>query len=449
MKKLFGTDGIRGVANEGLDIHLAMKIGQAVGVVIGKEKGRAPVVAIGKDTRLSGDMLESAMVAGLCASGADVMVLGVVPTPAVAYVTIRAEADAGVMISASHNPFQDNGFKIFNGKGFKLSDELEQEVEALILGDTPMPLMTGDNIGKVLRKNKSWVEKYVNHLAGTAKPEVEGLKVFIDCSNGAAARTASDLFDQLKLDLEIIKAHPNGTNINDNYGSTDTTFLSRAVVSGGYDIGIAFDGDADRCIIIDEQGRIVDGDKILGACGHAMHKQGKLKHGTIVTTVMSNLGFHKFAKENGLTLLCANVGDRHVLEKMQQGGYNLGGEQSGHVIFSDDATTGDGQLASIQFLNVLAASGKTVSELVADMQDYPQVLINVPIAGGNTAKEAVMASPKLRIALAEEEATLTGRGRILVRPSGTEPLIRVMVEADEQELADSTAEKLAKLIENF
>lgn len=449
MGKLFGTDGIRGVANEGLDIHLAMKIGQAVGMVIGAEKGCAPVVVIGKDTRLSGDMLESAMVAGLCAAGADVAVLGVVPTPAVAYITAQSDADAGIVISASHNPFHDNGFKIFNGNGFKLSDELEAKVEDLILSETPMPLMTGAKIGKVLRKNKDWVEKYIHHLAGTAKPEIAGLKVFIDCSNGAATRTASALFDQLKLDLEIIKAHPNGININDNCGSTDTAFLSRAVVSGRYDIGIAFDGDADRCIIIDEKGNMVDGDKILGVCGLAMHKAGQLKHGTIVATVMSNLGFHKFAKEHDLTLLCANVGDRHVLEKMQQGGYNLGGEQSGHVIFLDSATTGDGQLAALQFLNALAASGKTVSELVADIKEFPQILINVPITGGNAAKEAVMASPELRAAIEAEEKALADRGRVLVRPSGTEPLIRVMVEADQQNLVETTAERLAKLIENF
>ena len=450
MGKLFGTDGIRGVANVDLDIKLAMRIGQAVGIVIGEEKGSAPVFTIGKDTRLSGDMLESALVAGLCASGADVMVLGVVPTPAVAYITARSQADAGIVISASHNPFQDNGIKIFNGEGFKLSDELEKRVEDLVLDPAPIPLGTCEKIGKVLRKNQDWVEKYIEHLAAVVTCDLSGLKVFIDCSNGAAARTASQLFTRFnKLDLEIVKDHPNGLNINDNCGSTNTSFLSRAVVSEGYDIGIAFDGDADRCIIVDECGNIVDGDKILGVCGLAMCRAGELAQNTIVATVMSNLGFHEFAKRNGITLVCTAVGDRNVREKMLEGGFVLGGEQSGHVIFLEQATTGDGQLAALKFLNVLAASGKRVSELVAEIPNYPQVLLNVPICSGNAAKEAVMASEQLKAAISKEEAALGEKGRVLVRPSGTEPLIRVMVEAETQEVADATAEGLAELIRNM
>ncbi|MCL2563068.1 MAG: phosphoglucosamine mutase [Oscillospiraceae bacterium] len=449
MGKLFGTDGIRGVANVDLDIDLAMKIGQAVGIVMGEEKGSAPVFVIGKDTRLSSDMLESALVAGLCASGADVAVLGVVPTPAVAYITARSKADAGIVISASHNPFQDNGIKIFNGLGFKLSDELEGRVEDLILSDSPLPLQTCEKIGKVLRKNQDWVEQYIDHLTSAAVCDLSGLKVFIDCSNGAAARTASRLFTRFKLDLEIIKDHPNGTNINDNCGSTDTSFLSRAVVSGGYDIGIAFDGDADRCIIVDEKGNTVDGDKIMGVCGLALKREGKLAKDTIVATVMSNLGFHDFAAQNGISLVCTAVGDRNVLEKMLEGGYVLGGEQSGHIIFLDYATTGDGQLAALQFLNVLAVSGKPVSELVGAIPNYPQVLINVPIEGGNAAKEAVMASDALQAAISEAETALGGKGRVLVRPSGTEPKIRVMVEAETQGIADETAGRLAELVKTL
>jgi len=388
-------------------------------------------------------------VGGLCAAGADVMVLGVVPTPAVAFITVQSGADAGIVISASHNPFYDNGIKIFNDRGFKLSDELESQVEELVLQEAPLPLMTYDKVGKIIRKNQDWVEKYIDHLANAAKGEIQGLKVFVDCSNGAAARTASELFSRFKLDLEIIKVHPNGININDNCGSTNTSFLGRAVVSGGYDIGIAFDGDADRCIIVDEQGRVVDGDKIMGVCALAMRAQGKLRHDTIVATVMSNLGFHDFAKEHGLSLVCSNVGDRNVLEKMLEGGYTLGGEQSGHVIFLDDATSGDGQLAAIKFLDALVESGKKVSELVADMREYPQVLINIPVAGGNAAKEAIMASECLLAAIEVEKEKLAQHGRILVRASGTEPKIRVMVEADEQALATSTAEKLAELIKNI
>ena len=449
MGKLFGTDGIRGVANEDLDINLALKIGQAVGLVMGANAGRRPVVAIGKDTRLSSDMLDSAIVAGLCASGADVMVLGVVPTPAVAFITVQSGADAGIVISASHNPFQDNGIKIFGGAGFKLSDELEAEIEGLVLSDTPIPLCTHERVGKVLRKNKDWVEKYVEHVARAAEGQLAGLKVFIDCSNGAAARTASDLFSRFPLDLEIIKVHPNGLNINENCGSTDTSFLSRAVVSGHYDIGIAFDGDADRCIIIDELGSVVDGDKIMGVIGRRMLEQGRLKQNTIVATVMSNLGFHDFTKGLGIELVCTAVGDRNVLERMVADGYVLGGEQSGHLIFLEEATTGDGQLAAIKFLSALAQSGKRVSELVADIPHYPQVLLNLPIEGGIAAKEAVMASEALAQAVQAEEAALSGRGRILVRPSGTEPKIRVMVEAETEEIANSTAERLVEVIKTM
>jgi len=446
MGKLFGTDGIRGVANEDLDIHLAMKVGQAVGIVIREEKGSAPVFTIGKDTRLSGDMLESAIVAGLCASGADVMVLGVVPTPAVAFITAQSKADAGIVISASHNPFQDNGIKIFNGEGFKLSDELEGRIEELVLSASPLPSLTCEKIGKVLRKNQDWVERYIDHLANAAEAPISGLKVFLDCSNGAAARTASSLFSRFPLDLEIIKVNSNGVNINEQCGSTDTSFLRRAVVSEGYDIGIAFDGDADRCIIIDEKGNIVDGDHILGVCGLAMLREGRLQKNTIVATVMSNLGFHEFAKQNDISLECTAVGDRNVLEKMLEGGYVLGGEQSGHLIFLDHATTGDGQLAAIKFLSVLTASGKRVSELVDEIPRYPQVLINVAVSGGNEAKAAIMASERLRAAISEEEAALAGKGRILVRPSGTEAKIRVMVEAPTEEVAQGAAERLAEMI---
>ena len=449
MGRIFGTDGIRGVANIDLDIHLALKIGLATGTVMREQKGSAPEIVIGKDTRLSSDMLDSAIVAGLCAAGACVRVLGVVPTPAVAFVTERSNADAGIMISASHNPFQDNGIKIFSGQGYKLSDELEARIEDMVLGETPMPLMTHDNIGSVLRKNKDWMEKYIDHLANAAEHEISGKKVFLDCANGSAVRTASALFTRFKLDLEIIKAHPNGTNINEGCGSTDVSFLSRAVVSGGYDIGIAFDGDADRIIIVDEKGNVIDGDKIMGVCALSLQQSGKLEHNTIVATVMSNLGFHEFAKNHGISLICTNVGDRNVLEKMIEGGYSIGGEQSGHIIFREHATAGDGQLAAIQFLSTLCASGKTVSELCSVIPTYPQVLINVQIEGGNAAKEAVMASEVLQKAIQDTEQSLGNTGRVLVRPSGTEPKIRVMIEAAEETVAQNMAEELANVIKNM
>jgi len=394
-------------------------------------------------------MLESALVAGLCSAGADVMVLGVVPTPAVAYITRRACADAGIVISASHNPFYDNGIKIFNGKGFKLSDELEAAIEELVLSETAMPRMTYGKIGTVIRKNKNFVEKYVDHLEMAAENEISGLKVLIDCANGAASRTASDLFSRFDIELEIMKDHPNGVNINDNCGSTHTEFLCSTVTGGGYDIGIAFDGDADRCLIVDEKGNLVDGDRIMAVCGLAMLESGKLMKNTIVATVMSNLGFHYFAKKQNLELVCTAVGDRNVLEKMVEGGYNLGGEQSGHLIFLDDSTTGDGQLAAIKFLSILSKSEKTVSELVCDIPIYPQVLKNVPIEGQNTTKEQIMQSEQMQNAISELTRELGDGGRILVRPSGTESLIRVMVEATDIETANSTAEKLVNLTKSL
>ena len=446
MSGLFGTDGIRGLANDGLDIHQAQKIGLATGLVIGQAKGSRPVVAIGKDTRLSSDMLDAAIVAGLCAAGADVMVLGVVPTPAVAFITAQSKADAGIMLSASHNPFYDNGIKIFNGEGFKLSDNLEEQIETLILQEEPLPLCTHEKIGKVLRKNREWTKKYIDHLEKTAEGELSGLKVLIDCSHGAAFQTASSLFSRLDLDVTIRKDRPNGLNINENCGSTAPAFLQEAVVSGGYDLGIAFDGDADRCILVDEKGAIINGDKIMGVCAKALLEKGKLKHNTLVATVMSNLGLHDFAAKEGISLLCTGVGDRLVLEEMLKGGFVLGGEQSGHFIFLENATTGDGQLAAIKFLDILCAAKKPASELVREISTYPQELINITIEGSNEKKEAIMASKQLQEAIAETKAFLADKGRVLVRPSGTEPMIRVMVEAKEENIAKKTAENLANLI---
>lgn len=447
--KLFGTDGIRGVANEDLNIDLALRVGQAAAMVLARGKGKKPVIAIGKDTRLSGDMLESALVAGMCSAGADVMVLGIVPTPAVAFITKLAGADAGIVISASHNPYMDNGIKIFNGNGFKLSDELECEIEELVLSGEKLQHMTSEKIGRVLRKNKEYADKYIDHLEQAAEGDIKNLRVLVDCSNGAASRTASELFTRFDIDVEIMKVHPNGLNINEGCGSTHLEFIQEIMRSGSYDIGIAFDGDADRCLIIDENGRIIDGDRILAVCAMHMKKDGILKHDTVVATVMSNLGFHIFAKKHGINLICTSVGDRNVLEKMLEGGYNLGGEQSGHLIFLDEATTGDGQLAAVKFLSIVRQTGKKVSELVSDIPYYPQVLINTPVSGGNPAKDAIMESEELTLAIKRAEEELGSEGRILIRPSGTEPLIRVMVEASDDKIANCVAENLTNLIKNI
>jgi phosphoglucosamine mutase len=447
--KYFGTDGIRGVANEELDVMLAFKVGQAAAAVLARDKAGRPLFTIGKDTRISGDMLEAALVAGLCSAGASVITLGVVPTPAVAYITKERGADAGIVISASHNPYEHNGIKIFNINGFKLSDELENEIEYYIDHPEELQRKTFDEIGSVKKKNRKLVDGYINHIISCAENEIRDLKVIIDSSNGAAYRTVNEIFSSFPIQLELIKDLPDGTNINDKCGSTAPEHLGRMVVAGGYDVGIAFDGDADRCIIVDERGNVVDGDKIMAICGADMMRRGKLKKNTIVATVMSNLGFHEYSARHGLHVECTAVGDRYVLERMLAGGFNLGGEQSGHLIFLDDATTGDGQLAAVKFLSLLSASGKKVSELVGEIPTFPQVLQNVKIAGGNAAKEAVMADSRLRERIAEMEGRLGKRGRVLVRPSGTEALIRVMIEAETDALAHECADNLSKLVEEL
>lgn len=449
MAKLFGTDGIRGIANKDLDALLAFRVGQAAAIVLSRGKERDALITIGKDTRISSDMLEAALIAGLCSAGASVMPLGVVPTPAVAYITVASKADAGIVISASHNPFEYNGIKIFNSEGFKLSDELEEEIEEYVLCGEPLPQKSSGEIGRIIEDGGKWVDAYIGHLAGCAEAEIKSLKIVVDCANGAASRTAKRLFSRFPIDYEIIKDHPNGTNINDGCGSTHLDLLSRAVVAGGYDLGIAFDGDADRCLIVDENGNVVDGDRIMAVCGCKMKAAGKLRGDTIVATVMSNLGFHKFARDRGMNILCAPVGDKNVLDMMLKGGYNLGGEQSGHLIFLDDATTGDGQLAAVKLLGIVSSSGKKVSELVSEIPQFPQVLINVPIEGGNDKKAMIMKSDKLKDDIENAEKSLGDSGRVLVRPSGTEALIRVMVEAADMALAEQTAQNLSKAIKSL
>ena len=449
MGKLFGTDGIRGVVNAGLDADLAYKVGLAAAIVLAKNKkpGEKPLVTIGKDTRISGDLLKGSLISGLCTAGADVLDLGTLPTPGVAWVTVDEEADAGIVISASHNPFEHNGIKIFNGKGFKLSDELEEKIEDIVLfGSNNVPMKTRGDIGKVSYVAPKASEDYIDHLEATIDSTLGGLHILVDCANGAASATAARLFDRFsKLRTDVINADPDGVNINDKCGSTHMDALAAMVKAGGYDIGIAFDGDADRCLAVDEQGSLIDGDQIMAACGLDMKAKGGLPGDTVVATVMSNLGFHVYAREHGMKLECTDVGDRNVLERMVEKGYALGGEQSGHMIFLDHATTGDGQLTALQILALLKESGKKASQVFSACPRYPQVLINVPVAD-NDVKKAAMASPLLAQAVAREEEALGDEGRVLVRPSGTEALMRVMVEARSQETAQETAQRLADLI---
>ena len=446
MGKLFGTDGIRGIVGENLTAELAYRTGQAVTMVLQEENGKAPLITIGMDTRVSSDMRESAMIAGITSVGGSVMPLGTIPTPAVAYLTIQVEADAGIVISASHNPFQHNGIKVFNGKGYKLSDELENRVEEKILSGEQMPIKSGAEIGKRIHGMKQLKNEYIKYLAESIDVDLGGLRVLIDCANGAAAATAPDLFANFAIEADFIHRKPNGININDRCGSTHLKSLAAMVTAGEYDLGIAFDGDADRCLLIDERGEIIDGDKVMAVCGLYMQEQGTLTGRAIVGTVMSNLGLHEFCNKNNIRLICTPVGDRNVLEKMLEFGYRIGGEQSGHTIFTDYATTGDGQLTALQFLRILSKSGKKASELASVCPSYPQTLINVQLENKAGVKDAVMNSGELREAVRREEEYLGGEGRILVRPSGTEPLIRVMVEAKTTEQAEQCAQRVVDVI---
>ena len=446
MGKLFGTDGIRGVANETLDCRLAYRVGQAAAISLTKKPGVKPSVVIGKDTRISSDMLEGALIAGLTASGCNVVRLGVIPTPGVAYLTVKLHADAGVVISASHNPFEHNGIKMFSGEGFKLSDALEEEIESLILREGELPVKTGAALGQVM-DGAFTAEQYLDHLASTVG-QLPRMRVLIDCANGAASATARKLFSRFALNVDYINDTPNGVNINNHCGSTHIEMLAEKVREGGYALGLAFDGDADRCLAVDENGGLIDGDQIMAICADTLTKQGKLTGSGFVATVMSNIGLHKYCAEHGLRLLCAAVGDRNVLEMMQREGLALGGEQSGHIIFLEHMTTGDGQLAALQLLSILAQSGRRASELASAVTRYPQVLLNVRV-GGNDEKKAIMESPLLGEAIRKAEAGLGGNGRVLVRASGTEPLIRVMVEAGSEQTARETAETLVHAVENL
>lgn len=443
MGKYFGTDGVRGVANSELTPELAFKLGRFGGYVLTKDHDR-PKVLIGRDTRISGHMLEGALVAGLLSIGAEVMRLGVISTPGVAYLTKALGAEAGVMISASHNPVEDNGIKFFGPDGFKLSDDQEAEIEELMdTAEDQLPRPVGGNLGQVNDYFEGG-QKYLQYLKQTVDEDFSGIHIALDCAHGATSPLATHLFADLDADLSMMGASPNGLNINAGVGSTHPEALAAFVKEKEADVGLAFDGDGDRLIAIDENGDIVDGDQIMFICGKYMKEQGRLKHNTVVSTVMSNLGFYKGLESNGIQSVQTAVGDRYVVEEMKKNGYNLGGEQSGHIIFLDYITTGDGLLTGLQLVNIMKVTKKPLSELAKEMQKFPQKLVNIRV----TDKHHVTDNEKVKEVILQVEEEMNGNGRILVRPSGTEPLVRVMAEAPTGELCASYVERIASVVEN-
>ncbi|MGN0414607.1 MAG: phosphoglucosamine mutase [Agathobacter sp.] len=444
MARMFGTDGVRGVAGTELTIDLAMKLGQAGAYVLTKEKSHQPTIIVGCDTRISGGMLANALMAGICSVGANAIFIGVAPTPAIAYLTRKHKVDAGVVISASHNPMEFNGIKFFNGEGYKLSDALEDEIEALIrndMEDVVFPI--GPGIGKV-EYRFDIVDEYIKFEKKTVPVDLSKLKIVVDCAEGASSYTSVKTLSDLGANLVAIHTNPDGTNINANCGSTHMDELRARVVSEKADIGIAFDGDADRMLAVDENGKLVDGDEVMAVCGNFLKEQGKLAKDTIVVTVMTNLGFTLMGEKQGIHVEKTKVGDRYVLENMLENGYNLGGEQSGHVIFLDDNTTGDGLLTALHLLQVMVRTGKKLSELTNVMEVLPQALVNAKVP--NHKKESYMEYTEIAEAIETLEKKFAGEGRVLIRPSGTEPLVRVMIEGKDQKEIDEEARKLAELI---
>ena len=445
MHRLFGTDGVRGLANEALSCERATQIGRALGTLLSSQHKYRPKVLIGRDTRLSSPMLACALAAGLCSVGSDAVDLGVVPTPAVAHLVEKYQAKAGVMISASHNPFPYNGIKIFGATGYKLSDELEEQIESMVLDNTPpCRLAAAEEIGRYERKSEA-VQDYLYHLKSTAKASLSGMRLVIDCANGAASGTARALFEGLGAECTILADHPNGRNINDRCGSTDMKLLAAQVVKLGANAGLAFDGDADRFLAVDEKGNEVDGDFIMAILARHLKASGRLKGNTVVGTDMTNYGFTKFCEREGIRYVAAKVGDRYVLEMLNQEGYVFGGEQSGHIIFREFATTGDGQLTAVQLLSYLKESGRPLSELCTVMQKYPQYTVNLPAE--RTDKINFFTDEQIKRILSDAEAEIGGEGRILVRPSGTEPVIRVMAEGENAQKTERIVKKTAKAIE--
>jgi phosphoglucosamine mutase len=444
MGKYFGTDGVRGVANSELTPELAFKLGRIGGFILTKGATTADKakVLIGRDTRVSGHMLEGALVAGLLSVGVEVMRLGVISTPGVAYLTRVMSADAGVMISASHNPVADNGIKFFGSDGFKLSDKQEEEIEQLLDAEQDnLPRPIGAGVGSVTDYFEGG-QKYIQYLKQTVDEEFVGIHVALDCAHGATSSLAMHVFADLDADLSTMGSSPNGLNINEGVGSTHPEGLAKFVLEKGAHLGLAFDGDGDRLIAVDEKGNIVDGDQIMYICAKHLNTEGRLNNNTVVSTVMSNMGFYKALEAQNMTSVKAAVGDRYVVEEMKKNGYNLGGEQSGHIVFLDYNTTGDGLLTGLQLVNIMKVTGKKLSELAAEMTIYPQKLVNIRV----TDKHAVTQNEQVAQVIAEVEAEMSGNGRVLVRPSGTEPLVRVMVEATTREECESYVNRIADVV---
>lgn len=444
MARLFGTDGVRGEANVTLLPEMAYRLGRAATIYFGKESEEQPLIIIGRDTRISGEMFESALTAGICSAGGRAMLAGIIPTPAIAYLARKHKAKAGIVISASHNPFHDNGIKFFGGDGYKLPDAVEDELEAIVHQletDDNYPRPTAEHIGHIEYRT-DLLNQYMEFVLSTCKERFDGVKVVLDCANGAAYEAMPKILRHLGANVKVIHALPNGTNINDGCGSTHLESLQKAVLENGADFGIAHDGDADRCLCVDEKGQVIDGDHILVMCAMDMMKEGKLPYNTVVTTVMANIGFHQAIKKAGGRAEITKVGDRYVLENMLKNGYKIGGEQSGHIIFTDFSTTGDGLITALQVLSSLKRSGCKASDLTALMTTYPQLLVNVKVA----TKEGWETNEAIKEAIAEGDKELGENGRILVRPSGTEPLIRVMAEGPDQAQLDRICHAIADVV---
>lgn len=445
MGKFFGTDGVRGVANRELTCELAMKIGKAAALVLTKDCKSSPKILIGKDTRISSDMLESALLAGICSVGANGVSLGVVPTPAVSYLVKKYNADAGIMISASHNSFEFNGIKLFNKNGYKLSDEVENEIEKIISDDSEIKLPIAEKIGSI-SYIKTATDDYVDYISSAKNNINTNLKVAVDCANGSASATAGKLFDKLGINATILFSKPNGININENCGSTHLENLVSFVKENNCDMGIAFDGDADRCLCVDEKGEVIDGDAILGICAKNMKEEGMLKNDTLVGTIMSNLGLKEFCENNDMNFVETKVGDRYVLENMLENDYNIGGEQSGHVIFLDYSTTGDGELTAVQILNILSSSNFSASKLNSMVKKYPQksATVNIELSQKGLLEKNI----EIQKYLKETKEKLGSKAKLVVRESGTEPKIRVMAECDDNEFLENLVNKTVEIIKN-
>ncbi|WMM25700.1 phosphoglucosamine mutase [Tissierella sp. MB52-C2] len=443
MGKLFGTDGIRGIANKDLTPELAYEVGRAGAYILAKEsKG---TVIVGKDTRISGDMLEAAITAGICSMGLDVISVGVIPTPAVAYLIRKYKALSGVVISASHNPGEYNGIKFFNNEGFKLPDEVEDEIEDIILNKKELDIRPiGDKVGKIIKEENA-SEDYIDYLVSTSNIDLTGIKIAMDCGHGALYKIAPETIRRLGGELVVINTEPTGTNINQNCGSTNPKMIQELVLKEKADIGISFDGDGDRIIAVDELGNVLDGDHILAACGLYLYEQGKLKNNTVVGTIMTNMGLDTFLKEKGINIVKTTVGDRYILEEMIRKDFVLGGEQSGHIIFLDYNTTGDGLATGLHLLEVMQNTGKTMSELNNLMTNFPQVLVNAKVK--NELKYKYNENEEIKEEIKRVEDMFKGQGRVVIRPSGTEPLVRVMIEAKEDIGLPQIASDLAKFIE--